>query len=89
MLDLTTFEEAMVAYNMHQPNVKLIPNVKWVIHNYVIPKYWNDLILSSLEIGPPLQWLTNEGSATKQHNRTRMINIVQDQLLDEDQYDEL
>ena len=89
MLDLRTFKEAKVAYNMHQPNVKLIPNVKWVIHNYIIPKYWNDLILSSLEAGLPLQWLTNEGSVTKQHNRTRMINIVQDQLLDEDQYDEL
>ena len=68
----------MVAYSMHSPYVKLIQ-----LYN---SKRLERCNISYLRSWPSTTVADLWGSAKEQHNRTRMINIGKDQLLDEDQY---
>lgn len=57
-----------------------------------MPNDWKHLTTAILEAGPRLQWQTcqkEEAKTIKQQNRTRGINIPQDQFLGEGQYAEL
>lgn len=75
----------IVAYGMHSSYVKWELN-KWAMHNHLISKDWKHLITAILEADSQLQWLTcwgEEALDMGQHNRTRRVNIVRDQLLGE------
>lgn len=47
----------IVAYSMHSPYVKQVPNNE-AMPNNVIPKDWKDFKTAILEAGLQLQWLT-------------------------------
>lgn len=58
----------------------------------MMPNDWKHLTTAILEAGPQLQrqtWQKEEAKTIKQQNRTRGINIPQDQVLGEGQYAEL
>jgi hypothetical protein len=61
----------------------------WVTQNKIIPQDCKDLAAVVLEPCPQLQWFPlwqEEATVMKNHNLSKAINIVKDQLLGKSQF---
>ena len=89
MLDLRRFKKSMVSKNMHSPFVKHKLNLRSVCSR-IVPKDLIYLTKAVLEAGPQLPWsiwFREEAKTIEQFSKAWGVEVSQDQLLGEGNYD--